>query len=218
AWIAVRLLIFIQLVQSETLEATYVAPIRDFFERYGTKTAWLLLALMGVYRISDIVLGVIANVFYQDLGFTKTEIASIVNTYGLIMTLVGGFLGGALALKQGIIRSLFLGALLSAATNLLFLWLAKIGHSVIILYIVIAADNLSAGLAGAAFVAFLSSLTNISFTAVQYAIFSSLMTLLPKLLGGYSGTLVEQLGYPGFFIFTTILGLPVLLIINSAKK
>jgi len=216
AWLVARLLVALGLVHRATLEETHIAPVREFFHRYGARTAWLLLALMGVYRISDIVLGVIANVFYQDLGFSKGEIAGIVNSYGLLMTLVGGFLGGALALRKGVTRILFLGALLSAATNLLFLLLARTGHHIPTLYLVISADNLSAGLASAAFVAFLSSLTNISFTAVQYAIFSSLMTLLPKLLGGYSGTLVGALGYPGFFLFTTLLGLPVLLLVHRA--
>jgi PAT family beta-lactamase induction signal transducer AmpG len=164
------------------------------------------------------VLGVIANVFYQDLGFAKVEIATIVKTFGLLMTLAGGFLGGVLAVRYGVIRILFLGALLSAATNLLFMLLAYLGHDTRMLCLVIAADNLSAGIASAAFVAFLSSLTSVSFTAVQYAIFSSLMTLLPKLLGGYSGSMVEALGYPGFFLLTTLLGLPVLLLVWCAGR
>jgi len=113
---------------------------------------------------------------------------------------------------------LFLGALLSALTNLLFMMLAQAGHDMTMLYIVISADNLSAGLASAAFIAFLSSLTNVSFTAVQYAIFSSLMTLWPKILGGYSGTMVETVGYQNFFLITAIMGLPVLLLIIWAAK
>ena len=108
---------------------------------------------------------------------------------------------------------LFLGALLSAATNLLFTALASMGHDLGMLYLVISIDNLSAGLASAAFVAFLSSLTNIQFTAMQYAIFSSLMTLLPKLLGGYSGSIVDNIGYSNFFIMTALLGMPVLLLV-----
>ena len=126
------------------------------------------------------------------------------------MAIVGGFLGGLLAMRWGVLRILFLGALLSAATNLLFMILADKGADLLWLYIVVAADNLSAGLAGAAFVAFLSSLTSISFTAMQYAIFSSLMTLLPKVLGGYSGSIVDSVGYDWFFIFTALIGLPVL--------
>jgi PAT family beta-lactamase induction signal transducer AmpG len=86
------------------------------------------------------------------------------------------------------------------------------------LYIVISADNLSAGLASAAFIAFLSSLTNISFTATQYAIFSSLMTLLPKVIGGYSGSMVDTIGYPIFFLLTALMGIPVLLLIVYAAR
>ena len=206
------------LVKRSMVNETYVEPIKDFFKRYGLNLAILLLALIGLYRISDIVLGVIANVFYQDLGFTKTEIASVVKTFGLIMTIAGGFLGGLLSVRYGVMKILFLGALLSAATNVLFMVLANVGHSLPMLYVVISADNLSAGLASAAFIAFLSQLTNISFTAVQYAIFSSLMTLLPKILGGYSGSMVDSMGYPNFFIFTALLGIPVLILIAIAGK
>jgi PAT family beta-lactamase induction signal transducer AmpG len=216
AWLAIRAMLRLGLVNRALVRDTWVEPVEDFFRRYGGGTAWLLLALVGVYRISDIVLGVISNVFFQDLGFSKEEIATIVKTLGLFMTIAGGFLGGVLAVRHGVMRILFLGALLSAATNLLFMLLAALGHDPLMLYLVISADNLSAGLASAAFVAFLSSLTNVSFTAVQYAIFSSLMTLIPKLLGGYSGGLVDTLGYPGFFLFTTLLGLPVLLLVHCA--
>jgi PAT family beta-lactamase induction signal transducer AmpG len=117
-----------------------------------------------------------------------------------------------------VLRILFVGAVLSAATNLLFMLLASIGYDMTWLYLVISADNLSAGIASAAFVAFLSSLTNVSFTAMQYAIFSSLMTLLPKLLGGYSGSMVDAMGYPRFFLFTAILGIPVLILILIAAR
>lgn len=213
-----RLLISSGVISYALVSKSYIEPIKDFFSRYGHSLAWLLLALVGLYRISDIVLGVISNIFYQDLGFTKPEIASVVKTFGLLMTLVGGFLGGLLVLRFGVIRILFLGALLSALTNLLFMLLAQVGHNLPMLYLVISADNLSAGLASAAFIAFLSSLTNVSFTAVQYAIFSSLMTLLPKVLGGYSGSMVETLGYEQFFLITALMGVPVLVLIASINK
>ena len=197
---------------------TWLAPVADFFQRYGQRTAWLLLALIGLYRISDIVLGVISNVFYQDLGFSKTEIAAAVKSFGVAVSIAGGFLGGILSNRLGVMRGLMWGAVLSALTNLLFVALAQLGHDVRLLYAVVAADNLAAGLASAAFVAFLSSLTQVQFTAVQYAIFSSLMTLLPKTLGGYSGGMVDALGYPGFFVLTTLLGLPVLVLVGLAKR
>ena len=209
----IYLLVSLNIVNKKMVFNTYIEPVADFFKRYG-KTAILILLLVGLYRISDIVLGVIANVFYYDLGFSKNEIATTTKVFGLIMTLIGGFLGGLMTIRYGVVRILLLGAILSALTNLLFMWLAQTGNDIILLRGVIAADNLSAGLASAAFIAYLSGLTNISFTAVQYAILSSLMTLLPKLLGGYSGSMVNELGYSSFFLMTTLLGLPVIILIT----
>lgn len=210
--LGIYLLIALKAVNKEMVYSTYVEPVADFFQRYG-KAAIFLLLLVGMYRISDIVLGVIANVFYHDIGFSKNEIATTTKVFGIIMTLVGGFLGGIMTMRYGVMRILLLGAILSALTNLLFMWLAHTGNDIVLLSGVIAADNLSAGLASAAFIAYLSSLTNISFTAVQYAILSSLMTLFPKLLGGYSGEMVNELGYSNFFLMTTIMGLPVIFLI-----
>ncbi|MGB1799860.1 MAG: AmpG family muropeptide MFS transporter [Gammaproteobacteria bacterium] len=205
-------------IKEQVIQESYIAPVFDFFQRYGLKLALLLLALIGLYRISDIVLGVIANIFFQELGYSKIEIASVVKTFGLFMTILGGFLGGILSVRFGVIKILFVGALLTVITNLLFMLLAIKGYNIELLYLVISADNLSAGLASAAFVAFLSRLTNISFTAMQYAIFSSLMTLLPKLIGGYSGSIVENIGYSQFFLVASLMGLPVLWIIYLANK
>ena len=213
AWVFALGLVKMRIIEYSVLNQTYIVPVQDFFQRYGLSLAFILLALIGLYRISDIVLGVISNVFYQDLGFSKPEIASVVKTFGLLMTIVGGFMGGLLSMRFGVIRVLFLGGVLSAVTNLLFMVLAAKGHDITWLYIVISADNLSAGIASAAFVAFLSSLTNISFTATQYAIFTSLMTFLPKVLGGYSGTMVDGMGYPNFFLATALMGVPVLVLI-----
>ncbi len=212
------LLVHLGVASREQARQTWVMPVLDFFRRYGVRTAWLLLALVGLYRISDIVLGVISNVFYQDMGYSKTEIAYAVKTFGVIISIVGGFLGGLLATRLGVMRSLFWGAVLASLTNLGFVALAFAGHDLALMYAVVSADNLAAGFASAAFVAFLSSLTNVSFTAVQYAIFSSLMTLLPKTLGGYSGGMVDTLGYPGFFTLTALMGLPVLwLVVISGR-
>jgi MFS transporter, PAT family, beta-lactamase induction signal transducer AmpG len=205
-------------VEKKIIIESYIEPVADFFQRYGVKLALLLLVLIGLYRISDIVLGVISNIFFQDLGYSKKEIASVVKTFGLFMTIAGGFLGGILSIRFGVMKVLFLGALLTVLTNLLFMLLAISGYDIHLLYLVISADNLSAGIASAAFVAFLSRLTNISFTAMQYAIFSSLMTLIPKVIGGYSGSIVENIGYTNFFLFASLLGVPVLGIIYLANK
>lgn len=212
AIVAAYMCVWLQLVNRWMVYQTYLEPLLDFFRRHR-KTAVYILLLIGFYRISDIVLGNIANVFYLNIGFTPDNIADYAKLYGLIMTILGGFLGGMLAVRYSVMRILLLGAVLSAATNVLFIVQANLGNDLGFLKIVIAADNLSAGLAGAAFVAYLSSLTNISFTANQYAIFSSLMTLFPKLIGGYSGAIVNATNYQTFFLITAIMGIPVILLI-----
>jgi PAT family beta-lactamase induction signal transducer AmpG len=131
---------------------------------------------------------------------------------------VGAFVGGVLALRLGVMRVLMLGALLSAATNLLFAWLSTQGHDVTKLMVVISADNLAGGIATSAFVAYLSSLTNINYSATQYALFSSMMLLLPKLVAGYSGVYVDAFGYVSFFTSTALLGAPVLLLVWLASR
>jgi PAT family beta-lactamase induction signal transducer AmpG len=198
----------------------YVAiasPVLDFILRYRWQ-AVLLLALIATYRISDIILGVMSNPFYRDMGFTKGEVATVSGIYGVAMTLVGAALGGVLALRLGVVRVLVLGAALSALTNLLFAWLATRGHDLPALVLIISADNLSAGIASAGFVAYLSSLTNVAYSGTQYALFSSLMLLLPKSLAGWSGWAVDHYGYPSFFIGTALIGLPVILIAWRASR
>lgn len=207
----------LRLVSAGVVRQTWLEPLADFFRRYG-RGALVLLALIGLYRISDIVAGVISNVFYENMGFTKIEIARAVKTFGVLMSIVGGFLGGMLAQRFAIMRMMFLGAVLASATNLLFMGLALRGHDVPFMYLAVGMDNLAAGLAGAVFVAFLSSLTNIRFTAVQYALFSSLMNLLPKILGGYSGAIVDGVGYQSFFLFTALLGVPIIVLIILAGR
>lgn len=405
------------LVNSQMAYETWVNPIADFFRRYGVKLALVLLLLIGFYRISDIIAGVISNVYYQDLNFSKEQIAEAVKVYGVIFSLVGGFLGGLLAQRMNIMKLMFVGAVLASSTNLIFIGLVNsgkpmdqvtvqvgqqqftatpdevgywkvqvpnqvlassqnvsistqyqdkseqrqvqlpylkdtgtaqiqllpltsdnqlstaelkqnivvkgqllgvntsdlnaeqpitlkldtkeypakidkdgfftgsidaqdlqastsknvsamvnfnqnhqhlvaqqnyqlvnststldidiqplkpivVGHSDAVeikgkviekyssnwLYFAIIVDNLASGLAGAAFIAFLSSLTSVSFTAVQYAIFSSLMTLTPKILGGYSGTIVTNIGYPKFFLMTTLIGIPILILVVWVGK
>ena len=202
---------------ADWLQSALVEPFADFLRRYG-KHAVLILALIALYRISDVVMGIMANPFYVDMGYTKDEVATVTKVYGVVMTLVGAFAGGALAMRFGVMKVLMLGAVLSAASNLLFAWLGTRGHDVAALVFVISADNLSSGIASAAFIAYLSSLTNINYSATQYALFSSMMLLLPKALAGYSGRYVDAFGYSNFFIATALLGLPVLLLIGLASR
>jgi PAT family beta-lactamase induction signal transducer AmpG len=194
------------------LHQTLIEPFADFIKRYGWHAA-LILSLIAIYRISDVVMGIMANPFYVDMGYTKDEVAAVSKVFGVVMTLVGAFLGGVLTLRFGVMRILFLGAILSAVSNLLFAWLATQGHDLHGLVWVISADNLSSGIATAAFIAFLSALTNIQYSATQYALFSSMMLLLPKWLAGFSGVFVDSFGYQNFFIITAVIGAPVLILI-----
>jgi len=189
-----------------------LSPFIDFIQRYKWQ-ALLMLALIAVYRISDVVMGVMSNPFYQEMGFTKDEVATVSKVYGVIMTIAGAGLGGLLTIRLGVMRTLFLGAVLSAATNLLFVWLAGRGHDVGALVFTVSADNLSAGIASSAFVAYLSSLVNQAYSATQYALFTSVMLLLPKFIAGFSGEFVDAYGWANFFTGTALIGVPVLLLV-----
>ncbi|MFM9999601.1 MAG: AmpG family muropeptide MFS transporter [Burkholderiaceae bacterium] len=202
---------------AEWLQAALVAPFADFIGRYRWQ-AVLILALIALYRISDVVMGIMANPFYVDMGYSKDEVAAVTKVYGVVMTLVGAFVGGALGMRFGVMRILMLGAVLSASSNLLFAWLAGQSHDVGALIFVISADNLSSGIASAAFIAYLSGLTNVHYSATQYALFSSLMLLLPKFIAGFSGEVVDAFGYAWFFVATALLGVPVLLLIGLASR
>ena len=194
-----------------------IHPFVDFFQRYRWQ-ALTLLALIATYRISDVVMGIMANPFYVDMGYTKNEVANVSKVYGVIMTIVGAWIGGLLSMRFGNLRVLMLGAILSAATNLLFAWLATRGHDVQALIFTVSADNLSAGIASAAFVAYLSSLVNVTYSATQYALYSSIMLLLPKFVAGFSGVAVDAWGYASFFNATALLGVPVLLLVWLAGR
>ncbi len=199
------------------LREAVVEPFADFVRRYRWQAA-LVLALIAVYRIYDVVMGIMANPFYVDMGYTKDEVAAVTKVYGVVMTLAGAFVGGVLSMRLGVMRVLMLGAVLSALTNLLFAWLGGRGHDVQALVLVISADNLASGIATAAFIAYLSSLTNVNYSATQYALFSSMMLLLPKWLAGFSGQYVDAFGYGPFFLATAALGAPVLLLVALAAR
>ena len=194
------------------LHSSVLSPFIDFIDRHKWR-ALLILSLIAIYRISDVVMGVMSNPFYHEMGFTKDEVATVSKVYGVLMTIAGAGLGGLLTLRLGVMRTLFLGAVLSAATNLLFVWLAGRGHDVGALIFTVSADNLSAGIASSAFVAYLSSLVNQAYSATQYALFTSVMLLLPKFIAGYSGEFVDAYGWANFFTATAVIGLPVLVLV-----
>jgi PAT family beta-lactamase induction signal transducer AmpG len=189
-----------------------VAPFVEFMQRNGA-FALVILALVATFRLSDITMGVMANPFYLDLGFSKTEIANVTKVFGFFMTIFGSALGGILVVRLGILRCMLLAAMLVAGTNLLFAVLASMGPDLRMLAVTISADNLSAGIANVVFIAWLSSLVNRNYTATQYALFSSLMTLPGKFVGGFSGVVVEGFGYGTFFLYAAAAGIPAILLV-----
>ena len=199
------------------LDIAIVAPFADFFKRYG-KQSLLILLLIATYRISDIVMGIMANPFYVDMGYTKGEVAAISKVFGVIMTLIGAGLGGILLTRYSTYSILFLGALLVVITNLIFAVLAILGKDLILLTVIISMDNISAGIATTAFITYISKLTNIEFSATQYALLSSMMLLFPKFIAGFSGVYVDGFGYVNFFISSALIGVPVLGLIVLLKQ
>jgi len=194
------------------LTGTVIAPLKDFLIRYG----WLagpILALIGLYKISDLSMAAMANPLYLDLGFSLSQIATVTKVFGIAMTLVGGIVGGIVVARFGIMPMLLIGALLVAITNLVFAWLATVGASVPALFVTIGADNFANGFSATVFIAFLSSLVSRRYTATQYALFSSFMTLPGKIIGGPSGFIVDQAGYVVFFVYASALGIPAIALI-----
>ncbi|MFW2133220.1 AmpG family muropeptide MFS transporter [Ectothiorhodospira haloalkaliphila] len=188
-----------------------ICPFADFMKRFGW-VALLILLFIGTFRISDIFMGVMANPFYLDLGFTKTQIANVAAAFGLAMTLTGAALGGLLVVRYGIMRMLIFTAFLAPITNLTFSLLAMLGPETYGLVLAIMADNISGGLAISVFIAYLSSLTNTAYTATQYALFSSLMTLPGQFLAGFTGVLVEHIDWFWFFISSALIGIPAIVL------
>jgi len=204
-------------ISKTIVKKIYLDPVLNFLNRYG-KFAFSILFLIALYRIADVVMGVMANIFYLEKGFNINEIATYSKFFGVFATIAGGFLGGFFCLKFGTMRSLFLGAFIASSSNLLFAWLAISEPSIKFLIGVITADNIASGFAGAAFVVYLSALTSLKFTATQYALFSSIMLFIPKLVAGYSGSWVDAIGYSNYFVVTALLGVPVLILIIWLSK
>lgn len=194
-----------------------IGPFVEFFQRNGRQGV-LILALIALYKMSDIAMGVMANPFYLDLGFGKKEIADVTKIFGFFMTILGTSLGGVFVVKFGIMRPLLLGAIIVALTNLMFALLAIVEPNIYLLAGVVSADNLCGGIASAVFIAYLSSLTNSAYTATQYALFSSLMTLPAKLIGGLSGEIASEYGYAVFFVYAALIGVPAIVLVALVMR
>jgi PAT family beta-lactamase induction signal transducer AmpG len=189
----------------QTLHRAVVRPLTDLLGRQGI--AWILLFVL-LYKYGDAVAGAMANPFYNQIGFSGVEIASVTKLFGVAATLLGVFAGGALVARFGVWWSLVAGGVLQAITNLLFAALAAAGHDITFLAVAVGADNFAGGLGSAAFVAYLSGLCNVSFTGTQYALLTSLMALGRTLFATGSGWLAGEIGWVGFFVSTTALAAP----------
>lgn len=197
---------------AEAIEDGVIGPFRDFFTRYAGTLGIALLLFIGLFKISDQMLGVMAMPFYLDSGFTKTQIGAVSKIFGVWIGIAGAFMGGAAVVRYGIERTLLAGIVVGGASNLLYLLLALKPGDLTLFTLVISGENFAGGFLGTAAVAWLSALVNRRYTATQYALFSSLVTLPGKVIGGLSGFMVTAMGYSGFFVFSTLAVLPALLL------
>lgn len=199
---------------SQHIIRAVISPFVDFIIRFRW---WglVIIAFIMAFRVSDLVMGVMTNVFYDDMGFSKTEIAEISKVYGLIMTITGAFIGGIAVNRISILKCLFTGSLLVMLTNLLFAYMATQPKSNELLIAVISVDNLAGGFAQGVLMAYFATLVNKEFTATQYALYTSLMTLVGKILGGFSGADIDRWGYEFFFIYTAFLGIPAVILVMA---
>lgn len=198
---------------SQGLREGVVEPFADFFRRFGGRVGLMVLLFILLFKISDQALvGGIMGPFYLDQGFSKTQIATISKVYGIWVGIGGAFLGGIAVVRWGVERALLVGIILGALSNLLYLWLIGANGDVGKLTLVISGENLAQGLLGTTAVAYLSALVNQRYTATQYALFSSLITLPGKVLGFYSGRIVEAVGYAPYFWITTLAIVPAIVL------
>jgi MFS transporter, PAT family, beta-lactamase induction signal transducer AmpG len=195
---------------AEWMRTAVLQPFAEFLRRNGPTTAGLILLFIMFYKLGDALLGVMANPFYVELGFSATEVASVVKTFGLVATLAGGLLGGMLINARGILPALWFCGILQMLSNLMFAAQAEVGHSVPFLVLTIGLENLAGGMATAAFVAYLSSLCNLRYTATQYALLTSFMAQTRTVLASGAGVLAEHMDWVTFFVVTTLAAAPAL--------
>ena len=197
------------------LYGAVVSPFAEFLSRRG----WLVILLfILLYKFGDAIAGVMGNPFYVELGFTKIQIASVSKAFGLAATIIGGIIGGAIVDRMGILKSLFVCGVLQMISNLMFALLAVTGKDVTMLTLTIAVENLSGGMGTAAFVAYLSSLCNVAYTATQYALLTSFMAFGRTLLSSSGGWLADRMDWVSFFVVTTFAALPGLLLLFALAK
>jgi PAT family beta-lactamase induction signal transducer AmpG len=195
------------------LRVAVVEPFAEFVRRQGPGAAAVVLAFILLYKLGDAFAGVMANPFYVQVGFSKSEIAAVTKVFGLAATLAGVFAGGVVVGRYGILRALLVCGLLQMVSNLMFAVQAVVGHDVRVLVATIGVENFSGGMGSAAFVAYLSVLCNVAYTATQYALFSSFMAVGRTLLASGSGWVAEHVDWASFFVLSTLLAAPGLLLL-----
>lgn len=201
----------------QALKESVIGPFADFISRYGGAAA-VILAFIALYRIPDFVMGFMAGPLYVDVGYDKTEIAVIRGGLGMFATMFGVFIGGLLLLRVSFMPALFIGVVVQCTTNLLYSVLAVLPAETTYLATAVVVDNIAYGLAGTVLIAYMSSLTNTAFTATQYALFSSFYALPGKFVGGFSGFIVDSVGYAWFFVATALMGIPAAILIMMLRK
>ena len=197
--------------QPPTFQTAFVAPLADLIGRFGPTLAAMLL-LVALYRLPDFLSGLMANPLYIDLGFTKSDIATVSKLYGVWIGIAGAFAGGWLGARLGLMPTLLLGGVAASASHLSLAYLAGHPGRVDLLTLAVSVESFASGFAGAALIGYMSSLVAPGYAATQYALLSSLYALPGKLIGGASGYMVDAVGYPRFFVTTSLIGVPVALL------
>jgi len=200
-----------QLRAGNRVEQLLIAPFSDFMKR-----PWWLLILVFVmlYRFPDSFLSVMANVFYKDVGFSNSEIASVSKIFGTVATLLGVFLGGLVVHRLGVLKSLFVCGIVQMLSNLMYITMAQQGRDVPTFAATIAAENISGGMTGVAFIAYLSSLCSPGFAGSQYALLSAVGLSTRNTLSASSGWLVERVGWSWFFGITALVAIPGMILLG----
>ncbi len=189
-----------------------VKPFTSFVTRLGVWTPIVFL-LVATYLISDKTMGPMAKPLYQHIGYTEIQVGLVSSFFGPWAVIAGGFAGGLISIRYGLMKSLLIGSILMVITNAAFAWLATISSpETAYLFVTVGADNVAAGFAATVFIAYLSSLTELKFAATQYAFLSSLFNLVGKTLSGFTGIIAAKMGFAGFFIFTAVLGIPAIIL------
>jgi len=197
------------------MEKSVFAPFVDFMTR---KKWWIILIFIFIYRLSDDYKGQMAYPFFDDMGFTKLQIASASKIYGMIATILGGWRGGQIVNRIGLPKTLMLAGVLQGVTNMVYVGQAFAGNNFYMLVVTICCDNIAGGMASIALVAYMSSLCNVAYSATQYALLSSLMSLTRDVVSATSGIFAERVDWPVFFFFSSLLVIPVLILLNYMMR